>query len=125
MQITEMNKKTATQISEEAMKALRDVAQKFGIEVQRGTGTYNNDEFKLKIVFKTPLKEKEVVSLDDSTIQCGLAERGMTVLTFDNKEVVIEDSKRTKYVFHYKDNPSKKFVGPFRMFKSKPKIEVA
>lgn len=122
MKITEINRKSVEVINKAAMEKLKQVAAELGLDVDRGNGTFNPDEFSFKVSFRLPITVT-IPTPDAGNLEWGLAPRG-TLALLNGREVVIEDSRRTKYLFHFaNDNTEKKYIAPFKNFK--PVIKTA
>lgn len=57
--VEKISRVVCKKVSEEAMKALEEVANQFGLKVDRGRGSFDEAEFTFKVTFKAPGKAEE------------------------------------------------------------------
>lgn len=113
------NKQSVKILAEQFKENLKSFQQSTDLDVRYKGCSYNDTEIKMIVLVKVPISQLKPSNepMTDKLIQNGAAKRGQVAM-FGSKEVVIEETKRTKYVFTCKDNPGKLFIAPMSYFKA-------
>lgn len=120
--MTKMTRKKAREISDSMMPKIRKAAAALGVEVERGAGRYDPEQgtVAFRLTFKLPVEAEDFN--DHIDIICGRARRGHRVRFLGRpgkpQFVIIEKARRTKYSFHFEDEPSKTYTARFEAFAS-------
>lgn len=120
-----MDKFQAQQFHNEVNAALRPICDKFGLDYQGGTLTYGSDGIRIPIKANTKVTITTALTADTNMIRAGFARPGTKAIVFDskethsNREVILVEAKRTKYLFYFANDPQKrKMLGHFSLFSS-------
>lgn len=119
MEIKVMDKATAKAIGQALAEKAQEVAKQFGLVAVNGGGKYGDTNFTAKVVFSIPVSKLEPKTVDEQTLQYGLAKSGTQALFgFKREKVVISGARRTKYVFSFLegDKVGKEYIAPFHQF---------
>ena len=93
-----MDKQLARKLSDDIKLALDSVAKKHGLTVSLNGGSFDDTQFKPKIIFRTPIDKLEKKNASDEDIHNGFARPGTEILTSSGKKATIVSVRRTKYL---------------------------
>lgn len=115
--IEKIDRASTKKISESINSAVKKVAEDFGLILAgcRGSFCTERNDIKVSITLAVPAKEKECN--DKHRIQLGLCVRGDKVRFYNGEVAVIEEARRTRYVFHFEKQADRKLTADFRAFK--------
>lgn len=111
--ITKIDRRIAGYLSDKTLSAVRESMRDSGLEIDRGSGSYSDTEYTIKIKFCTPLDVNKVSKqYTQEDVNYGLAGRG-TKIYVEGSEAVIKSVRRTKYAFNFVNKPEKTYIIKF------------
>ena len=115
--VQQFDRSNVKTIHQEFTELARQFAAERGFEYMTSRCGYSDAEFNIKVHFAAKTQAKPCN--DAELIRGGLCERGALVM-HHGRQVKILESRQTRYVFEYLDEPGKQWVNKFQVFQPTP-----